>query len=418
MNNKSLFIKAVRALPLILLLACAGNVATNESLTEQQAHAPKITSITPASGYEGTLVTITGFNFKRNDTELVVTFNGIQADEIIAVSDTGISVKVPTSAATGPISVTKASQTAIGPGFVVETPVNFKIAFIGDSHIGRNAAEVLRLIKGEGAQAVVHPGDLNYSEVPKDFEDHIKGILGVDFPYFYSIGNHDDTVWDGSNGYQSLQEKRLNNLKIQWRGRLGVQSSFSYQGIFFVCTAPDELGISPAAAGNYIKEQLSVSNAIWNIAFWHKNQRLMQIGGKSNEAGWTVYENSRKGGAIVATAHEHSYSRTYEMSNFETQNISSTNNIINLRKNDPATTIDEGKSFAFVSGLGGKSIRDAESDLDSNPWWASVSSASNNGQYGALFGEFNYNGDASLAHFYFKDINGKIVDDFFVRSHN
>ncbi|MEP2511960.1 MAG: hypothetical protein ABJH72_21495, partial [Reichenbachiella sp.] len=58
------------------------------------------------------------------------------------------------------------------------------------------------------------------------------------------------------------------------------------------------------------------------------------------------------------------------------------------------------------------------SDLDSNPWWANVYHSNNGGQHGSLFGEFNYNGDASLARFYFKDIDGQVRDVFFVRSHN
>ncbi len=82
------------------------------------------------------------------------------------------------------------------------------------------------------------------------------------------------------------------------------------------------------------------------------------------------------------------------------------------------TSNDEGRSFAFVSGLGGRGIRDAEDGLENNPWWANVYHSNNGGQYGALFGEFNYNGDTSLARFYFKDINGVVRDVFFVRSNN
>ena len=115
----------------------------------------------------------------------------------------------------------------------------------------------------------------------------------------------------------------------------------------------------------------------------------MQIRGKRDEAGWDVYEESRKGGAIIATAHEHLYSRTCEMSNFENQSISSTEDTVNLWADNLRTSnIDEGRSFAFVSGLGGKSIRDAEDGLDNNPWWANVYHSKNGGQHGTLFGEF------------------------------
>ena len=374
-----------------------------------------ITGLSAKSGLEGSTLTIVGTNFSNNDTE--VSFNGRPTNAILTISATEISVTVPPGAISGPISVTIASQTVTGPHFEIETPMNYKIAFIGDSGINTDAKAVLNLIKNEGAHAIVHSGDLNYAEVPIDFETHINGILGEDFPYLYCVGNHDDTVWLGANGYQKFLENRFNRIGIPWEGNAGVNSMFYYQGIFFVSSAPDEFGITPDDAGSYIKNALESTKAKWRISYWHKNQRLMQIGGKSDEAGWNVYEESRKGGAIIATAHEHSYCRTYEMSNFQTQIISSTENTVNLIKDDLSTaSVDEGCSFGFVSGLGGKSIRDAESGLDSNPWWADTFSSTNGGQHGALFGEFNYNGDATLARFYFKDIDGVVRDIFFVRS--
>ncbi|MEP1782918.1 IPT/TIG domain-containing protein [Reichenbachiella sp.] len=378
----------------------------------------------PLVGSAGTEVTLIGEGFSSIPTENLVKFNGISA-KVSLSTRTQISTVVPQGATTGPITVTVDGQnyTQKGLEFVIpagmETPENFKIAFIGDTNIGSGADAVLNLIRNEGAQAVVHAGDLDYGDNPQSFEDNINGILGENFPYFYSAGNHDAPAWNGPDGYQAFLEARFKRLAIPWSGDLGVLSSFSYGGIFFVSTSPDELGVSPEEAGNYIRNELDADNSKWRISFWHKNQRLMQIGGKSNEAGWYVYEESRKGGAIIATGHEHSYSRTYEMSNFENQSVSATANIVNIVKDDPTTTpIDEGRSFAFVSGLGGKSIRDAESDLDSNPWWANVYHSNNGGQHGSLFGEFNYNGDASLARFYFKDIDGQVRDVFFVRSHN
>lgn len=387
-------------------------------IVEEAPLPPSITALSSVSELTEAIITITGTNFGNNISGISVSFNDIQANDIISVSETEIVVKVPVGASNGPVSVTKGLNTAIGPDFTVKTPINFKIAFLADSDIGVNADAVLNLIKNEGSQVVIHPGDLNYSEIPQDFENNINGILGAEFPYFYGVGNHDDTVWNGTNGYQSFLEARFQRLGIPWKGQLGVLSSFTYQGITFVSSAPDEFGITTTVAGNYIRDEFDGVNAIWRIAFWHKNQRLMQIGGKGNEAGWNVYEESRKAGAIIATGHEHSYSRTHEMSSFQNQTISSTDNTVNLIVDDPLTSIDEGRSFAFVSGIGGKSLRDAESGLENNPWWASVSHTGNGSQHGALFGEFNYNGDTTLAHFYFKDIDGKIVDDFFVRSND
>ncbi|MEP4095931.1 fibronectin type III domain-containing protein, partial [Reichenbachiella sp.] len=297
------------------------------------------------------------------------------------------------------------------------TPVNFKVAFIGDAGTSANADAVLNLISAEGADAVVHAGDMTYSSNPGAFEANINAVLGANFPYFWSAGNHDDHVWRGAGNFQELGEARMNRLGIPWTGDLGVASTFTYQGIFFVAAAPQELGQTQTSAGNHIKNSLAANNAIWSIAYWHKNQTLMQLGGKGNEAGWPVYEESRKGGALIATGHEHSYARSHEMSDMQNQGVSTTSNTVTLKKDNPATTgVDEGRSFAFVSGLGGQGIRVATNNKQNNPWWASTYYDGNGGQFAALFGEFNYNGDATLAHFYYKDIDGVVVDDFFVRT--
>jgi hypothetical protein len=140
----------------------------------------------------------------------------------------------------------------------------------------------------------------------------------------------------------------------------------------------------------------------------------MQVGGKGDEAGWGVYEESRKGGAIIATGHEHSYSRTHLLSSCQTQTVASTSDTLILTEDQTGTPQDEGKTFVFVSGLGGKSIRNQELR---GHWWAAIYTATQGANYGALFGTFNFNGVPNMAHFYFKDIDGVVADDFYVISH-
>lgn len=69
-----------------------------------------------------------------------------------------------------------------------ETPVNFKIAFIGDQGLGEDAVAVLNLIYSEGAEAVVHSGDFDLEDNPAGWDAQINGILGEDFPYFAAVG--------------------------------------------------------------------------------------------------------------------------------------------------------------------------------------------------------------------------------------
>src|ERR1041385_1194234 len=89
-----------------------------------------------------------------------------------------------------------------------------KIAFIGDQALGPNAVAVLNLIKGEGAQAVLHSGDLDYANNPGAWEQQINSVLGPDFPYFVTIGNHDELAWRGPNGYQQYVIDRFHRLGI------------------------------------------------------------------------------------------------------------------------------------------------------------------------------------------------------------
>jgi len=120
-------------------------------------------------------------------------------------------------------------------------------------------------------------------------------------------------------------------------------------------------------------DQLAQTNALWRICSWHKDQRLMQVGGKGDEVGWGAYETCRQGGAIIATAHEHSYARTHLMDNTQTQHVASTSNTLQ---------IEAGKTFVFHSGLGGKSIRE---QVCEGPWWTSIYTSDQGANYGALF---------------------------------
>jgi hypothetical protein len=139
----------------------------------------------------------------------------------------------------------------------------------------------------------------------------------------------------------------------------------------------------------------------------------MQVGGKDDDTGWGVYEESRRGGAIVATAHEHTYSRTHLLGNVQMRSVASTGEPLVLEGDDPATPPDEGRSFVFVSALGGRSIR---SQSLSGPWWASIYTSTQGARPGALFGVFHHQGDPRLARFYFKNVDGTVVDDFLVES--
>ncbi len=286
-------------------------------------------------------------------------------------------------------------------------PPNFTVAFIGDQGSSSDALAVLSLIKSEGADMVLHQGDFDYLNNPNAWDQRINDVLGPDFPYFASIGNHDTSVWIG---YQGKLADRLARIpEANCTGDLGVKSSCRYQGLFFILSGVGTMG---SGHESYIRDELAQSDAIWRICSWHKNQRNMQIGGKGSETGWGVYEACREGGAIIATAHEHSYERTKTL-------ISMQNQSIDPEWPDPQQVrVAPGTSFVFVSGLGGNSVRDQERCLPSTPpygcngEWASIYSSNQGATHGALFCSFNVAGQSDQAYCYFKDIGSIVPDEF------
>lgn len=81
----------------------------------------QITTIDPATGYAGTLVTITGKGFGATEADNMVKFNGKVA-VIQLASTTGIAATVPTDAGTGPVTVTVGSKVITGPVFTYTEP--------------------------------------------------------------------------------------------------------------------------------------------------------------------------------------------------------------------------------------------------------------------------------------------------------
>jgi hypothetical protein len=286
------------------------------------------------------------------------------------------------------------------------TPVEtVKLAFIGDQGYGVAARATLGLMRAEAVDAVVHLGDFDYVDHPPYFISMYNDILGPNVPLFVAVGNHDVPRWDSSGGYQDILERRTRKQDIEWDGELGVMASLEYRGIFMVFGAPKVIGSDHTVYAPYFEDRLNASDAIWKICAWHKNEKKMQIGSLGDAIGWDLYETCRENGALMGQGHDHTYCRTHLLSNMRTQTIASTSDTLVLKR---------GQSFSFVSGLGGRSI--FPQVQDHADYWASYYTADQGANYGVLFGVFGVGGRRELAHFYFKDIDGRIVDEFWVIS--
>ena len=298
-------------------------------------------------------------------------------------------------------------------------PPNFTVAFLGDQGLGANAEAVLSLVKTEGADMVLHQGDFDYIDDPDAWDQQITAILGASFPYFASVGNHDVVAW---SGYQQKLNERFRRIPdATCVGDMGVNATCHYEGLFFVLSGVGTLGFNHEP---YLRDQLAANqNMMWKVCSWHKNQRGLQLGLKASDVGWDAYEICREAGAIIATGHEHSYSRTKTLTNMEDQTVA-TNCADKPSTPDYDVCLYPGGTFVFVSGISGKSIRNQYRCLPVTPpygcqgEWAKIYSADQGAQHGALFIRFHVDGDSSKAVGYFKTIDGDIIDSFEITAVN
>ena len=300
-----------------------------------------------------------------------------------------------------------------------------KVAFIADSGSGPFFLNVLKLIKRQGADMVLHQGDLGYRGLnTTDFMNAVNNVLGPDFPYFASRGNH-DFRWE--QGYQPILKQRAKKVGASCTGDYGQNSTCVYQGLFIILSAGGEIG-SESQNTRYIEDQLAADNSIWRICSWHRTQRTMQIEYKRDEVGWGPYEACREGGAIIATGHGHHYARTRTLMNMEHLTVypdcdtTSGNEVCVFRNNDVSG--EPGATFAFVSGLGGAERRRQRRCTPTrfpysqrrgcNGIWASIYSIKQGASHGALFITFNAGGNPSKAEGEFINIHGDVIDSFTV----
>ncbi len=319
-----------------------------------------------------------------------------------------------------------------------------KIAFYGDQGMRSGAKQVLDLVAREKAQLVVHLGDLGYAETDPDsadrFERMITAKLGANFPYLVVAGNHDLHRWGGPRGYMAHAAARLGRVKgLTCTGLTGIRASCTYRGILIVLSGiglarydgryrqdrivRDATGKAiPDAYRDdryleHLRKSLSAATQRWRICAWHKNHTWLQAGGKDREVPLAAYEICRQHGAIVATGHEHSYSRSHLITRFAPR-------IVAGGKADPLV-IRPGQTIAFVSGLAGASVRDQRQPC--RAWWArsyvrryhrryrgdkNCPETITGATYGALFCTFRAKGVANRAECYFKTVDGKTVDQF------
>lgn len=296
-----------------------------------------------------------------------------------------------------------------------------RVAVIGDSGVDDNAAAVLRLIKREQADMVVHQGDLGYDH-PAGWVDMVDSILGEAFPYLFSIGNHDGGDDDDDNRgawrrvYEPFLARKLQTVdglqctrpsEQSPRDGAGSRMACRYRGVLLALldfrgppNHPEQ-----QAGLQFLARQLSADRSLWQICSWHLPDPRMSLGDDIRHIGLQPYTTCMASGAIVLTAHEHQYSRTKTFTRLEPEPA------IDTRSDEHTARVRPGATFAVVSGLGGNGIDPVRCDTgagnDCGIWARSYDD-----DYGALFLDFDCQGQPQRARGYFKTVAGETIDTF------
>tara|TARA_B110000003_G_scaffold711_1_gene731 strand:+ start:637 stop:1869 length:1233 start_codon:yes stop_codon:yes gene_type:complete len=253
------------------------------------------------------------------------------------------------------------------------------------------ARDVLAAVKDNGAELIVHAGDMDYESAPRMwryFVDETIRNRGMDF--LAVKGNHDADGWDGvqnlwsgnPDGY-AAQLKGTTPSRANCRGSYGEDMVCDYGPVTFVLSS---VGVEEAGEGSdtnrrhydFLERALSESKSKWKVCVWHMNMEDMQVSYKGDSTGWGAYEICRKHGAFIVTGHAHVYSRTKQMARFGTKQWSHTKKDLRVSGND-ANRIhlhpgeDDGTSAVAVVGIGGYKN---EAALRGGEHWAKVYSSS------------------------------------------
>ena len=283
------------------------------------------------------------------------------------------------------------------------------------------ARDVIAAAKDNGAELIIHGGDLDYESAPRMWRLFVdETIRGQGMDFLAAKGNHDVDGWDGvsglwsdsRNGYAAQLRPTIPYSKGNCYGKYGEDFACDYGGVTFVISS---VGVDAAGESantekyEFLDRALRESNNRWKVCVWHMNQGDMQVSYKGDSTGWGSFEICRKHGAFIVNGHAHTYSRSKEMARFGTKKWSHTtkdlrvadavlrgeqdSNVVKLRKGE-----ERGSTAVAVVGFGGHRN---EEQLKRAPHWAKVYSskclsddpvcetAEEDKKYGALMCDFN-----------------------------
>ena len=188
------------------------------------------------------------------------------------------------------------------------------------------ARDVIAAVKDNGADLVVHAGDLDYESSPRSWRRFVDETIvgaGMDFLAVKSSRSRQMA------GMEFASSGAASKTGTPRRYACTVPSSASCRGSCgedFVCDFPSAgltLVLSHLSAlrrqGNARMRPKSRSSTLpcesttrWKICVWHMVQAEVQVSYKGDSTGWAAYETCRKHGAFIVTGHAHRCIRARE----------------------------------------------------------------------------------------------------------
>lgn len=299
----------------------------------------------------------------------------------------------------------------------IPTEMGLRVAFFGDQSLGKDAKDLLALIRAEQVDMVIHLGDFDYGDNPAAWETFMNEGLG-DLPWFAVVGNHDTAKW---SGYKAVIQRKLDKISdATCVGEPGVKHSCTYKGFKFVLSG---VGLLGSGHEDFLRQELGASSNIWRMCGWHLNQSDMQLGGKGNDTGYKVHQLCQAEGAMIVNGHEHSYARTLALSD-----VGNTSAGHGATGDWDLIQLMRGRTYVTVNGAGGVGLRDYEAARhDDDTWWSSgytsnvtiddgvrTTEANIGDAAGVVVIEFGVDGDARKARGQYRTVGGRLVDEWVI----
>lgn len=244
----------------------------------------------------------------------------------------------------------------------------FRLAFLGDMGVTREAGLAVEAIAAANASLVLHVGDVSYAGgdpmIWKSWFDLVEPVASR-VPWIPALGNHEGDVLGAATDEAAVVDPHEQAI---FRQRFPQPDdtfwfSFDWAGVHLIALDTFSELTMPSEEIAWLEADLAASkDAAWTIAFFHEPPYSSNAAhGSSPRAHGAFARILEEGGVdLVVTGHDHSYERTYALRD----------GTVVGKAND---TLEGSGTVYVVTGGGGASLY--ETFVDPQPEWSAAREA-------------------------------------------